>query len=142
MLPDGHRLHVVLDGISRDFVAVNVRKFVVRAGRLSELADLGSLTPQAARFLEASVVAGLNIVVSGGTQAGKTTMLNCLGSAVPGRERIISVEEVFELKLSVIPPEPPAKTFGHLSLNLPYLARRNTPHADLSGADDIQGRPD
>jgi pilus assembly protein CpaF len=98
MLPDGHRLHVVLDGISRGFVAVNIRKFVVRATRLSELADLGSLTPQAARFLEASVVAGLNIVVSGGTQAGKTTMLNCLGSAVPGRERIISVEEVFELK--------------------------------------------
>jgi pilus assembly protein CpaF len=97
-LPEGHRLHVVLDGISRDFVAVNIRKFVVRATRLSELADLGSLTPQAAQFLEASVVAGLNIVVSGGTQAGKTTMLNCLGSAVPGRERIISVEEVFELK--------------------------------------------
>jgi pilus assembly protein CpaF len=98
MLPDGHRLHVVLDGISRGFVAVNIRKFVVRARRLSELADLGSLTAQAARFLEASVIAGLNIVVSGGTQAGKTTMLNCLGSAVPGRERIISVEEVFELK--------------------------------------------
>jgi pilus assembly protein CpaF len=84
MLPDGHRLHVVLDGISRDFVAVNVRKFVVRAGRLSELADLGSLTPQAARFLEASVVAGLNIVVSGGTQAGKTTIVNCANVHVRG----------------------------------------------------------
>ncbi|MEP6527783.1 MAG: ATPase, T2SS/T4P/T4SS family, partial [Nocardioidaceae bacterium] len=45
-----------------------------------------------------SVVAGLNTVASGGTQDGKTTMLNCLGSAAPGRERIISVEEVFELK--------------------------------------------
>jgi pilus assembly protein CpaF len=65
----------VLDGISRDFVAVNICKFVVRATRLSEPADLGSLTPQAARFLEASVVAGLNIVVSGGTQAGKTTIV-------------------------------------------------------------------
>jgi pilus assembly protein CpaF len=50
-------------------------KFVVRASRLSELADLGSLTQHAARFLEASVVAGLNIVVSGGTQAGKTTIV-------------------------------------------------------------------
>jgi pilus assembly protein CpaF len=75
MLLDGHRLHVVLDGISRDFVAVNIRKFVVRAARLSELADLGSLTLQAAKFLEASVVAGLNIIVSGGTQAGKRPSL-------------------------------------------------------------------
>ena len=50
-------------------------------------------------FLEASVLAGLNIVVAGGTQAGKTTMLNALGSSVPGRDRIISCEEVFELRL-------------------------------------------
>jgi pilus assembly protein CpaF len=98
MLPNGHRLHVVLNGIVRDFVAVNVRKFVVRAGRLLELAELGTITVQAARFLEAAVIAGLNVVVAGGTQAGKTTMLNCLGSAVPGRERVISVEEVFELR--------------------------------------------
>ena len=98
MLPNGHRLHVVLNGIVRDFVAVNVRKFVVRASRLLELAELGTLTVQAARFLEAAVIAGLNVVVAGGTQAGKTTMLNCLGSAVPGRERVISVEEVFELR--------------------------------------------
>jgi pilus assembly protein CpaF len=99
MLPSGHRLHVVLDGISRGFSAVNIRKFVVKAGRLSELVELGTLTPQAADFLEACVVAGLNIVVSGGTQAGKTTLLNTLGSAVPGRERIVSVEEVYELRL-------------------------------------------
>jgi len=46
------------------------------------------------------VVAGLNIIVSGGTQAGKTTMLNTLGSAVPGRERIVSAEEVYELKFA------------------------------------------
>jgi pilus assembly protein CpaF len=98
MLPSGHRLHVVLDGISRGFSAVNIRKFVVRASRLSELVDLGTLTTQAAAFLDACVVAGLNIVVAGGTQAGKTTLLNTLGSAVPGRERIVSVEEVYELR--------------------------------------------
>src|SRR3954470_17758904 len=78
MLPDGHRLHVVLEGISRGFSAVNIRKFVVRAARLHDLVALGSLTEQAASFLDASVRAGLNIVVAGGTQAGKTTMLNCL----------------------------------------------------------------
>src|SRR5215217_1962707 len=81
------------------FMAVNIRKFIVRATRLDDLVALGSITPGAARFLEACVVAGLNIVVAGGTQAGKTTMLNTLGSSVPGHERIISVEEVFELQL-------------------------------------------
>ncbi|WP_408898546.1 CpaF family protein [Nocardioides sp. R1-1] len=98
MLPAGHRLHVVLQGISRGFSAVNIRKFVVRASRLSELVELGTLTPGAARFLEAAVRAGLNILVTGGTQAGKTTLLNCLAAAIPGGERVISAEEVFEIR--------------------------------------------
>jgi pilus assembly protein CpaF len=99
-LPGGHRLHVVLAGISRDFSAVNIRKFVVRAARLHDLVGLGSLTEQAASFLDASVRAGLNIVVAGSTQAGKTTMLNCLAASIPGRDRVVSVEEVFELRFS------------------------------------------
>lgn len=98
MLPEGHRLHVVLDGISRGFTAVNVRKFVLKAARMSDLVDLGSLTGHAAAFLEASVRAGLNILVAGGTQAGKTTMLNSLAAAIPGGDRVISCEEVFELR--------------------------------------------
>jgi len=97
MLPGGHRLHVVLEGISRGYSAVNVRKFVVRAAQLDDLVRLGSLTEHAARFLRATVVAGLNILVSGGTQAGKTTMLNCLAAEIPGGQRIVSAEEVFEL---------------------------------------------
>jgi pilus assembly protein CpaF len=98
MLPDGHRLHVVLEGISRGFSAVNIRKFMLRAARLADLVELGSLSPRAAAFLEASVRAGLNILVAGGTQAGKTTLLNCLASAIPGGDRVISAEEVFELR--------------------------------------------
>lgn len=98
MLPDGHRLHVVLQGISRSFTAVNVRKFVLRAAGLADLVELGSLTPQAASFLDASVKAGLNILVSGGTQSGKTTFLNGLAAAIPGGERVVSCEEVFELR--------------------------------------------
>jgi pilus assembly protein CpaF len=70
MLPEGHRLHVVLEGISRGFSAVNIRKFVLKAARLSDLVELGSLTVQAAGFLEASVRAGLNILVAGGTRTG------------------------------------------------------------------------
>ncbi|WP_460815783.1 CpaF family protein [Nocardioides korecus] len=98
MLPQGHRLHVVLEGISRDFAAVNIRKFVLRAARLGDLVRLGSLTTTAARFLEAAVLAGQNILVAGSTQAGKTTMLNCLAAAIPGGDRVVSAEEVFELR--------------------------------------------
>jgi pilus assembly protein CpaF len=98
MLPDGHRLHVVLEGISRGFSAVNIRKFVVRASLLDDLVGLGSLSAQAAKFLDAAIVSGLNVLVSGATQAGKTTMLNCLASSIPGRERVVSVEEVYELR--------------------------------------------
>jgi pilus assembly protein CpaF len=98
MLPDGHRLHVVLEGISRGFSAVNIRKFTLRASRLTDLVELGSLTHASAYFLEASVRAGLNVLVAGGTQAGKTTFLNCLAGAIPGTDRVISAEEVYELR--------------------------------------------
>jgi pilus assembly protein CpaF len=99
MLPDGSRLHVVIPDITRNHWAVNIRKFVVRARSLEELVGLGTLTGMTARFLDAAVVAGLNVLVSGGTQAGKTTLLNCLGTAIPARERVITCEEVFELQL-------------------------------------------
>ncbi|MFG1921212.1 CpaF family protein [Cryptosporangium sp. NPDC048952] len=99
MLTDGSRLHVVIPDVTREHWAVNIRKFVARAHSLAESVALGTLTPHAARFLEASVVAGVNVIVSGGTQAGKTTLLNCLAGAIPASERIISCEEVFELQL-------------------------------------------
>ena len=98
-LPDGSRLHVVIPDVTRRHWAVNIRRFIARATRLEHLIGLGTLTPQAARFLGAAVGAGLNILVSGATQAGKTTLLNCLGASIPPRERVITVEEIFELKL-------------------------------------------
>ena len=97
-LPDGSRLHVVIPDVTRRHWAVNIRKFVVKASRLEHLVELGTLTPQSARFLGAAVSSGLNILVSGATQAGKTTMLNCLAASIGGRERVISVEEIFELR--------------------------------------------
>jgi pilus assembly protein CpaF len=99
MLPDGSRLHVVIPDITRQHWAVNIRKFVLTAHSLEELVGLGTLTAQAARFLEATVAAGLNVIVAGGTQAGKTTLLNCLAAAIPARERVITCEEVFELRV-------------------------------------------
>jgi len=98
-LPDGSRLHVVIPSITRRHMAVNIRKFVVGVAGLDELVRLGSMSSGVARFLEASVTAGLNVLVSGGTQAGKTTMLNALCAAIPAYERVITAEEVFELQV-------------------------------------------
>ncbi len=100
-LPDGSRLHVVIPDITREHWAVNIRKFVLRAHTLEHLVALRTLTPHAAKFLEAAVAAGLNIIVAGGTQAGKTTMLNCLATAIPAAQRVVSCEEVFELQLGL-----------------------------------------
>ena len=100
-LPDGSRLHVVIPDITRRHWAVNIRKFVVAADDLSDLVRLGSLTQAAADFLAAAVAGGLNILVAGGTQAGKTTMLNCLAAAIPAHERVVTCEEVFELQINL-----------------------------------------
>lgn len=99
VLPDGSRLHVTIPDISREHWLVNIRKFVVKADHLDDLVRLGTLTQQASTFLQAAVASGLNILVAGGTQAGKTTLLNCLAAAIPARERVITCEEVFELRL-------------------------------------------
>jgi pilus assembly protein CpaF len=98
MLPDGSRLHVAIPDVTRTHWAVNIRKHLLRASRLEDLVGNDTVTGPAARLLQASVQCGLNILVSGGTQAGKTTMLNCLLAAVPAHHRVITVEEVFELR--------------------------------------------
>ena len=120
MLPDGSRLHVVIPDITRQHWSVNIRKFVLTANTLDELVSLQALTTQAAAFLEAAVVAGLNIIVAGGTQAGKTTLLNCLAGAIPGRERVVTCEEVFELRLG-----------------LPDVVAMQTRQANLEGTGEI-----
>ena len=120
MLPDGSRLHVVIPQITRAHLAVNIRKFVLSIATLDELVALNSTTEQAANFLEASVAAGLNILVSGGTQTGKTTTLNALCAAIPARERTVTVEEVFELQLQ-----------------LPDVVAMQTRQANLEGTGEI-----
>ncbi|GHF04255.1 CpaF family protein [Pseudolysinimonas yzui] len=99
-LPDGSRLHVAIPDITRAHWAVNIRKFRSGMRDLRELVRLGSLSAQAAEFLHASVWAGLNILVSGATQSGKTTMLGALLASAPPEERIVTVEETFELALA------------------------------------------
>lgn len=97
-LPDGSRLHAVLPEVTGRHLAVNVRKFVAPAGSVDDLVRLGTLPPAAARFLDAAVAAGLSVLVSGGTQSGKTTTLNALLGSIPAGERLVTVEEVCELR--------------------------------------------
>ncbi|GAA1334015.1 hypothetical protein GCM10009592_29010 [Brachybacterium rhamnosum] len=99
LLPDGSRLHVVIPSVTRRHASVNIRKFVAKAHDLEGMVQLGSLTTQAAAFLDAAVAAGLNVIVSGATGAGKTTFLRCLAQSVGPRERVVTIEEVFELAL-------------------------------------------
>ena len=96
-LPDGSRLHVAIPDITRRHVAVNIRKFRSGMRDLRELVRLGSITPQARAFLHAAVWAGLNILVSGATQSGKTTLLGALLASARPEERLVTVEETFEL---------------------------------------------
>ena len=97
-LPDGSRLHVAIPEITAEHWAVNIRKHLLRNLELIDLAKLGVMDLEIAEFLQDEVIAGANILVSGGTQAGKTTLLNALLSAIPTNERVVTVEEVFELK--------------------------------------------
>jgi pilus assembly protein CpaF len=80
---------------------VNIRKFQRRIRSLSQLVELGSMSLQASEFLRMSVLAGANILVSGATHTGKTTMLNALMSAARLDDRVVTVEETFELDLDV-----------------------------------------
>lgn len=101
LLPDGSRLHVVIPSVTRAHWAINIRKFVAKAHDLEGLVALGSLTPQAAAFLDAAIASGLNLIASGSTGAGKTTFLRCLAQSIGPRERVVTIEEVFELNLAL-----------------------------------------
>jgi len=98
-LPDGSRLHVVIPDITQRHWSVNIRKFTRRIRDLTQLVALGALTQPAADFLRVCVRGGQNILVSGATHTGKTTMLNALLTATRRTERIVTVEETFELSV-------------------------------------------
>lgn len=99
-LPDGSRLNAAIPPATTRWCCVTIRKFLLRAHALEELVRLGTLSESAAHFLDAAVQAGVNILVSGPTGAGKTTMLNALGASIASvDERVVTVEEVAELQL-------------------------------------------
>ena len=97
-LPDGSRLHIAIPEITSEHWAINIRKHLMRGKSLKDLVELEVMNDEVAGILMASVLARKNILVSGSTQAGKTTLLNALVSSIPVTERVITIEEVFELR--------------------------------------------
>lgn len=98
-LADGSRLHAVLPPASVDFPLVAIRRFTQRVTSLDDLVSAGTATPDDIDRLATAVRGRKAIVVSGGTGAGKTTLLNLLASAIPGGERVVTVEDAAELDL-------------------------------------------
>ena len=99
-LSDGSRVNAIIPPLSLTGPTLTIRKFRKERYRVEELVELKTLNSNMAEFIKACVVCRKNIVVSGGTGSGKTTMLNVLSAFIPTSERIITIEDAAELKLS------------------------------------------
>lgn len=120
-LPDGSRVNVVLDPIALNGPIVTIRRFPEEGMTIQKLINYGSITPEAAVFLEKLVRAKYNIFISGGTGSGKTTFLNALSNYIPSDERVITIEDSAELQIR----------------NVPNLVRLETRNANSTGAGAI-----
>lgn len=98
-LPDGSRVNVAIPPVAVDGPHVSIRKFLSTKMTVDDLIGLEALTPFMARFLQACVVSRLNILITGNTSSGKTTLLNILSSFIPNHERVITIEDAVELNL-------------------------------------------
>jgi len=90
-LPDGSRVNAIIPPLSIDGPLLSIRRFSVVPLTIDDLVRNRSITPPMAELLSAMVRAKLNILISGGTGTGKTTMLNCLSSFIPAAERIVTI---------------------------------------------------
>jgi len=98
-LADGSRVNAIIPPLALKGPCITIRKFKRDLLTTDNLIDFGTLTPQMAEFLDTCVKMRRNIVISGGSGAGKTTLLNVLSSYIPGRERIVTIEDAAELLL-------------------------------------------
>ena len=119
-LPDGSRLNAVLPPLAVDGASVTIRKFTANHLTVDRLIEVGSLSTEAAELIQIAVEQRLNILVSGGTGTGKTTMLNVLSSFIDRSHRVITVEDAVEL-----------------TLDLPNLIRLETRPANIEGAGQV-----
>lgn len=99
-LPDGSRVNAIIPPIAIDGAALTIRKFPSERLGVADLVALGTITTEAANFLERAVSKRLSVLVSGGTGSGKTTLLNALSSFIEASERIITIEDAAELQLN------------------------------------------
>lgn len=98
-LPDGSRVNIVAPPMAVDGVTISIRKFPSINVTLASMAQRQQITPELAEFLKNCIQQRLNIIVSGGTSSGKTTLLNALSAAISPRERIVTIEDSAELRL-------------------------------------------
>ncbi len=122
-LPDGSRVNAIIPPLALDGPSLSIRRATVDRMSLLHLAELGAMAPQMARTLEAMVRMRLNILVSGGTGTGKTTLLNALSGCIPEDDRIITIEDSAELQLQQ-----------------PHVVRLETRPANLEGKGEINQR--
>lgn len=99
-LKDGSRVNAIIEPLAINGACITIRKFQKNPLRMSNLVEFGSLTERMARFLDRSVQIRKNVVISGGTGSGKTTLLNVLSGSIPAKERIVTIEDAAELRLS------------------------------------------
>ncbi len=98
-LPDGSRVNAIIPPLAIDGPCLTIRKFAADPYQADDLVEFGTMTSSVSRFLEACVRGRINVLVAGGTGAGKTTTLNVLSSFIPDDERILTIEDAAELRL-------------------------------------------
>ena len=121
-LDDGSRVNVILEPVAIDGTTMTIRKFADRGWNMDKLIEIGSLDRILAEYFRLLVLARYNIIVSGGTGSGKTTILNLLSDFIPEEERIVTIEDSAELNLR----------------NLPNLVRLETRDANVEGENKIE----
>ncbi len=98
-LPDGSRVNAIIPPLALDGPSMSIRRFGANPLKLEDLLNYKAFTPEMAMLMEACMKARLNVLISGGTGCGKTTLLNTLSSFIPSDERIVTIEDAAELQL-------------------------------------------
>ena len=122
-LKDGSRVNAIIPPLAIDGPAMSIRRFAVELLSMSDLIDLGTVTPEVGKVLEVIVKARMNVLISGGTGAGKTTMLNIMSGFIPHDERIVTIEDSAELQLQQ-----------------PHVVRLETRPPNIEGKGEVSSR--
>ncbi|MCD6426321.1 MAG: CpaF family protein [Anaerolineales bacterium] len=122
-LPDGSRVNIAIPPVSVDGPSITIRKFLESKLTIQQIIKLGTMTAHMAEFLQACVASRLNILITGNTSSGKTTLLNIMAASIPDDERIITIEDAAELKL-----------------NQKYVVRMETRMPNIDGAGGVVTR--